>query len=345
MKQEIEEQLIAMESIDVVKDWHSRLVRRSLNLRRAHEIVSAVRQGREYLRSASTAAQSVRPLLTYYGNLSISRATVLLLRRAAGEESLTRGHGLETEGWSDLLNTDLPASLARVGELKVNVTAGLFRDLLQETDNQICVHARSSKVDWDLKYLLPTERVQMSLLDVVSRLPDIASGIRGAAAETMSVPIDEMSFSAEVGFRAILRCDSVLPMLESYLAAGYGVTGDGMRLTLTCPAAKFESCLPQLSHCYVRKLFDSIPTLYLCRPISDKVRLSQIALTLGLSYMLGMLTRYFPTHWVALQSGSLGDHMWPTLFAAQRYVENSYPELLLELINFRLETATHTVAQ
>lgn len=86
-----------------------------------------------------------------------------------------------------------------------------------------------------------------------------------------------------------------LPMLESYLAAGYDVTGDGTRLTLTCPAAKFERCLPQLSHCYVRKLFDSIPALYLCRPISDKVRLSQIALTLGLSYMLGMLKAETPT--------------------------------------------------
>jgi hypothetical protein len=45
-----------------------------------------------------------------------------------------------------------------------------------------------------------------------------------------------------------------------------------------------------------------------------------------------MLTRYFPTHWVALHSGTKGDGLWPTISAAQNYVESVFPELVIELI-------------
>jgi YaaC-like protein len=51
-----------------------------------------------------------------------------------------------------------------------------------------------------------------------------------------------------------------------------------------------------------------------------------------LAYFMGMLTRYFPTHWVALHSGTKGDRLWPTISATQNYVESVFPELVIELI-------------
>jgi hypothetical protein len=55
-----------------------------------------------------------------------------------------------------------------------------------------------------------------------------------------------------------------------------------------------------------------------------------------LSYILGMLALYFPTHWSALMSGERGDAIWPNINAAQRYVEVAAPELVLEVINCSL---------
>jgi hypothetical protein len=52
-----------------------------------------------------------------------------------------------------------------------------------------------------------------------------------------------------------------------------------------------------------------------------------------LAYFLGILTRYFPTHWVALHSGTKGDRLWPTINAAQNYVVSVFPELVIEMIN------------
>ena len=46
-----------------------------------------------------------------------------------------------------------------------------------------------------------------------------------------------------------------------------------------------------------------------------------------------MLVRYYPTHWTSLVQGENGDIYWPILNRAQNYVENIYPELVLELIN------------
>ena len=85
-------------------------------------------------------------------------------------------------------------------------------------------------------------------------------------------------------------------------------------------------------HTYVNKMFGSIPNLFIVKPIHKDGRLSQLAITYALAYFLGMLTRYFPTHWVALHSGTKGDGLWPTINAAQNYVESVFPELMIELI-------------
>ena len=58
-----------------------------------------------------------------------------------------------------------------------------------------------------------------------------------------------------------------------------------------------------------------------------------------LSYILGMLVRYFPTHWMALIQGDKGDALWPAINRIQQLVENSFPELVVELIQHTLKKA------
>jgi hypothetical protein len=45
-----------------------------------------------------------------------------------------------------------------------------------------------------------------------------------------------------------------------------------------------------------------------------------------------MLARYFPTHWVSLAQGNKGDALWPALNRAHSVVEDSFPELVAEMI-------------
>ena len=72
--------------------------------------------------------------------------------------------------------------------------------------------------------------------------------------------------------------------------------------------------------------------LCLTEPFPSGARYSQLCITYMVSYVLGMLVRYYPTHWISLIQGSKGDSMWPAINLAQQTVEESFPELVSELI-------------
>jgi hypothetical protein len=116
--QEIWQQLLSLESRDVTQQWFSKIHGRELNVRRAKEINAAAKQSREYFRNASNSDYSVRPLLTYYGVTSLSRA-LLLLHREGGEEGLRSGHGLVTVDWGEQLSGDASVGLATLLNLWV----------------------------------------------------------------------------------------------------------------------------------------------------------------------------------------------------------------------------------
>jgi len=94
---------------------------------------------------------------------------------------------------------------------------------------------------------------------------------------------------------------------------------------------------PLFMHSYVQKIFGLIPNLKIATPFPGGVRLSQMCVTYLISYALGMLVRYHPTHWVSLINGSKGDFLWPTMNRAQKYVEIAYPELVAEFVTFAME--------
>jgi YaaC-like Protein len=85
-------------------------------------------------------------------------------------------------------------------------------------------------------------------------------------------------------------------------------------------------------HTYIEKSFGSIPRLFIVAPLSDRNRYSQLCVTYLLTYILGMLARYYPTHWISLAQGEKGDALWPAINRAQHFVEDSFPELAIELI-------------
>ena len=90
-------------------------------------------------------------------------------------------------------------------------------------------------------------------------------------------------------------------------------------------------------HTYVQKMFGSIPNLRLAVPFPGRARFSQLCITYMISYALGMLVRYYPTHWISLINGGKGDLLWPTINRAQQYVEAAYPELVAEYVTFAMD--------
>jgi hypothetical protein len=332
MDQEIWQQLLSLESRDITKQWFSRIHGRELNSRRAKEINAAAKQSREYFRNASISNYSVRPLLTFYGVASISRAFLLLLKRDGGEESLTKGHGLNTVEWRQVMSGETSIGLENLLNLEIQTCSGIFSDFVRETENRVSIHVNSSEVDWHINYNIPDLGMILTLGDLFARFPDLAKDFSNISSETKYATVHELTFNFQDGAKARVFKQLFEPFRDLYQSMGYEIETKEEWCVLTCDAKTFEENLPLFVHSYIQRDFGSIPRLYIAAPFQDSVYFSQLCMTYMVSYYLGMLVRYYPTHWISLLQGGKGDALWPTINRAQQIVEETYPELVVEMI-------------
>src|SRR5688500_5511743 len=100
------ETLLNYESKELVRRRHLKRHGRAANAGRAGEIAAAFVQGREYFASAAAADPVVRPLLLYYGAMSLARGAVLFLSPGLREASLSPSHGVSATGWRETFGAD-----------------------------------------------------------------------------------------------------------------------------------------------------------------------------------------------------------------------------------------------
>jgi hypothetical protein len=75
--------------------------------------------------------------------------------------------------------------------------------------------------------------------------------------------------------------------------------------------------------------------LYLVAKYGVGCSLSKIATLFLVSYMLGMLVRYFPSQWTALLTGGSRDAALPTVLSAIELLEADFPRLVVEFLEER----------
>lgn len=334
---EIWQNLRPLESFDNVKAWFNKIHGRTLSSRRAGEITCAAKQAREYFRNAKQADYSVRSLLTFYGVASLSRSVTLLLNRNNGEEMLTKGHGLEGSKWSDVLSGEISETLRNLGKLEVKTCHGLFEDFLKAVQNTTYIHINGSMVDWAVSYVIPEIGKRISLEELLLRVPDLKQDAKNNY-EIKSASVSELSYNKQDGFNA--KCTSGMPrsLQKAYQIYGYEISEiDKECISLSCPADLFCQKTPLFLHCYIDKMFGSIPRLCIAEPLNCACEYCEMGICYLVSYFMGMLSRYYPTHWVSLINGGPGDYLWPIINRAQNYVETVFPELIVELIHEKLK--------
>ncbi|MGN4063577.1 YaaC family protein [Burkholderia gladioli] len=336
MDAEIWQQLLSFENRDITSRWFEKIHGRTLNARRAKEINAAAKQAREYFRNASNADYSVRPLFTFYGVASLSRSLLLLLQNRNGEEVLTKGHGLETVDWATVISDG--NGLSNAHDLKIRTCGGLFCDFMTRTKNRTAIHVRSSAVDWRLSYEIPAVGDEISLGELFARIPDLEKDYTHIADDAKYALVHDIRYDKESGFDVRVADVSFLKFKEVYDSLGYASASENGVCTVTTDAKNFEEQLPLLVQTYIQKNFGSIPRLYLAPPFNNGGRYSQLCITYMVSYILGMLARYYPTQWMALIQGEKGDRWWPTVNRAQHFVEKSYPELVVEFLMDTMNT-------
>ncbi|MBY6050030.1 YaaC family protein [Vannielia litorea] len=320
-----------LESQDAVGTSYERLHKRSLNTRRRLEITAAAKQAREYFVQASRSDLSVRPLLTFYGVSSLSRACVLLIGKHEGESSLQTGHGLRQVGWRNKLNGNLATALEGLNALSVETCDGLYLDLAKHTNNQNCLHTNSSAVDWSVSYEVPQSGQCVSLESLVSRMPDLKEELTTSGIESRFEMVNNISYSQDSGLLIKKGNKKSSSVFLAYEELGYTRNSDVGSEKLSCSSDIFAKSPVQLLNSLVDLPFP-VPNLFLVEPLWGGV--SQICFTFKISFILGMLARYFPTHWMNLINGAKGDRHRSIIIKCQRVVEVTFPFLIEELIRY-----------
>ena len=337
-EQEVWQRLRLLESFDNVQNWYKIIHKRELSSRRTNEIICAAKQAREYFKNAKQSDYSVRSLLAFYGIACLSRSVTLLVKNGGGEESLTKGHGLQVDAWGSILSGEISQAISKIGNLQIETCSGLFNDFIESTNNILCLHVIGSTVDGRISYSKPVLGVKISFIELLSRIPDLKNEME-IITPACYANVEEITCSKNSGFKIGCVHNPPQTLLEYYRGNGYlWESTRGNNYSMTGSADLFDHNTPLFLHKYMDKMFGTIPRLNIIEPLECRQNYSEMGFCYLVSYFMGMLSRYYPTHWVSLINGSKGDFMWPVVNRAQSYVETVFPELIVEFIQECLKT-------
>ena len=331
------------ESHDLAKSWYQTTHGRAPSTAKISQINAFFAQGREYFRNAAVSDMSVKPLLLYYGVLSLSRGAILLRDTSKKEESLKQKHGLEVVNWQETLK----GQIKNVLELQIRATEGTFRELVASCPNRHLEHCFYSPtksevvVDHDLgEIAFCNDDSPLSLDSLLSRLMQTTfdyQSITGRRAQWF--PVIVTAYSKETHFA--LLSPHVLPDLQGI------VDGESVLLQPTrqsWPNLPMDG-IPQHSLVFRYEVGNThqrkFPVFHHTRGHSsmtglldfpNKGKLSEFFKLYLISYVLGMLARYYPSKWMELLRNSPGDFAQPILLKAVEAIETDFPmELSLQV--------------
>jgi YaaC-like Protein len=330
------------ESTDLVRELFQRRHGRELNAEKAREIVSAIAQGREYFSSASEAGLLVRPLLQYYGVLSLCRGLVLLLSQNLRETSLPQAHGLSAVSWESRLAT----SAWRPADLEVKVTGGTFFSMLENTHNSEFSTVFTAPYPnnlmflqaWPVAGLNGARLTFQQVLSRISELRDVYERSFGQCASNYRAFVFTLSATTQTDIDLFDGRHGLPPeqQLRQELSIAKNIS---LRSTahhnwlphemhqnyrLLHPAGtNFTDLLPQIEN-----LPDKTMSIVARLPSGQSI--SRIGRFFLLSYFLGMFARYHPTSWLTImQSRQKGDFMLPIIRESMNAVQQNFPVLVI----------------
>ena len=323
------------ESYDLAKSWYKQTHEREMNAAKTKQINAFFIQGREYFKSALSSDMSVKPLLLYYGVLSLSRGAILLKNTSKKGESLAQSHGLREVNWRETLS----GGIKNILDLGIQAERGTFLELVESIPNfhqaHYFIHQLRSKAVLqhhlgDIKFCTTGEL--LTLGDLLSRLKQTTHTYQAVTGRDPKWFLTTVtSYAEETHFLLFTRPpDELLNLVDQSSVTVQAMPKGWPNPTLPIPqqglvfrhelGAAHESKFPifhdnEKSEALMQGIADF--------PNGDKLNeFFKLYLT---SFILGTLARYFPSEWMALLSGSPGDFSRPLIFQAIEAIESEFP--------------------
>jgi hypothetical protein len=347
------EQLALFESTDLVSEFFERRHRLQLSRTKARQIVSHIAQGREYFTAAHSSGELVRPLLQYYGALSLARGTILFRDPALRDEaSLAQAHGLIQADWSTVLSAQTPT----IGAVTVRTTQrGTFAQFAAATRNEerieIGMDGRPTHRYFRDRKGLYRERTSrlldneaFTLKELLARVPDLKTDYENTYGEQAACYPAIVVHHEQQG-----QTD-----MQIYAAGQFDLPStDELRRRLSIPSdvtMAFNPYDPVVADLpYVSIVFESRPLndvgmvlppmqhshedgLFVVEPLDSGVVLAPPLQLFAIAYSLGMIARYHPTSWLGLLSRQAGDRELPLLRATSSHIQTRFPEVVWQCL-------------
>ncbi len=332
--------LSRFESHDFVARWYKKAHGRNPNTAKVSQINACFAQGREYFSNAGSSAMSVKPLLLYYGALSLSRGVILANNPNKKEESLSPRHGLELVDWQHALS----GGIKNVLELQIRSTPGTFSELVEVCWNLKTMHKFQGPTNeigsdghdlGDIKFV--TERSLLTLDDLISRLLPTSGMYEEITGRPKKMfrgcriashpPGTHFAFPL-VGIPSELK---ILADRKNVVVGSSNVVAPGLRQSDSAGDSLIFLHEDFTQYENARKLFPvshyssgEYMSVILDFPNGDKM--TEFFKLYLVSYCLGMLSRYFPSVWMALLRNEKGDFAQPLLARAVEAMETEFPE-------------------
>ena len=322
------------------KEWHER----EPNASRIKQINACFSQGLEYFTNAERAAMSVKPLLLYYGVLSLCRGLILAKNPNKSEASLSQGHGLEVFNWEQTL----AGGIGKILELQIRATRGTFRELVE-----ISWHLNSVKVFQgasdqmgsnghnlgEVKFAI--DKSTLTLDDLISRLK--YTGFQYSRITEKPAKVHHTRIASHPPD----RIDLAFPLMGVPEEFKNLVDGDKIRIgssNKTAPGFRqsddAEDCLIFTNSDWEMR-YEMLPAFHyesgefmsVIQDFSNGDKLTEFIKLYLVSYVLGMIVRYFPSKWISLLRNDKGDLAYPLIVSAAREVEVNFAEEFSKQLN------------
>ena len=276
------------------------------------------------MQSARNADRIVKPLLVYYGVLSLSRALILFLTPGLNENNLSQSHGLSVVSWGEELNRQD----GDIASLTVRINAkGSFRELMEATGYMALLRCNLSVPNFVFTFDRPADGAEFTLGDMLARFPEIVETYTRWKPNLHMVKLSGWEALPDNGRKVQISTPYTVDDVKRIFGKDFEV----LQVSGTTSYLRFEpnEKLPNVTD--VSGSW-SIGDLVVLSKLPAGIELSKISSYFCISYMLGMMVRYYPSHWISINHNIRFGEALPSLAAALEQIEEDFVRLVVEFL-------------
>lgn len=315
------------ESKDIVKRFFIRKYNYSISANKALEINSAFTQGREYFFSSQKADISVRPLLQYYGVVALSRGLILILDKNSRENNIIPSHGLKIKNWSEVSKS------GRIEDITLKSSRGTFTELIKVTNNKTYLKSGSSDINWQVGYDLPGREIEFCFKEIAFCFPDLKKSVEAwLNIDVPSCIIREFKYDDDT-FRLEIQGNNDEKLLNQIFPKAFFKNIEIEEIRNTYFIVKLNSeQIPNLCQQW-ETAFPIIGEMCVAPPFKDGFFLNDISTMYSASFILGTISRYYPSAWNNINKGICYDSVLPFAMNFMGFIQTKFPRVIMDFIN------------